>query len=208
MRANGNTGRKKEREREREGGGRGGREGERNGGREAGGAGQNSFQFNRRGREMVSLDVVISCLSSVFVSRLTTNAGNVADKKQTNFKIESSMTCRDSTSSNNNTDTLPADGYSSYCYSSDDSYTFTTTVARASQVFAITVLLLLCLAANSCMIYAVISTRHRGSMLSASSLLLINLATTDLLVSGDRGGGGGGVVPAEVAMEVEAPVVK
>lgn len=69
-----------------------------------------------------------------------------------------------------------------YCYTSDDSYTFTTPLAIASQVFAICMLLLLCLAGNGLMIYAVVSSRSRGSMLSASSLLLINLATADLLV--------------------------
>ncbi|XP_070195604.1 uncharacterized protein [Littorina saxatilis] len=85
------------------------------------------------------------------------------------------------TSTCNSNDTAAKDD-GHYCYTSTDSYTFTTPVARASQVFAICVLLILCLAANALMIYAVLSTRNRGSAMSASSLLLINLATTDLLV--------------------------
>ena len=89
------------------------------------------------------------------------------------------MTCHSKPSSNDSNDKDPTN----YCYTSVDSYTFTTPVARASQVFAICVLLLLCLAGNGLMIYAVFSTRSRGSMLSASSLLLVNLATADLLVS-------------------------
>ena len=92
------------------------------------------------------------------------------------------MTCHNKPSSSSANDSGVKD-HVHYCYASDDSYTFTTPVARASQVFAICVLLLLCLAGNGLMIYAVLTTRSRVSGgLSASSLLLINLATADLLV--------------------------
>lgn len=85
------------------------------------------------------------------------------------------MTCRDSSSNTTLDD-------NDYCHTSGDADNFTTPLALASQVFAIGMLVLLCLAGNGLMIYAVVKTR-RGAILSASSLLLINLATADLLVS-------------------------
>nr|KAG5714130.1 hypothetical protein BaRGS_020458 [Batillaria attramentaria] len=84
------------------------------------------------------------------------------------------MICRDRSSNESN-------DIDAFCHTSQDAYNFTSPVALASQVFAIGVLVVLCLFGNGLMIYAVVKTR-RGAILSASSLLLINLATADLLV--------------------------
>lgn len=74
-----------------------------------------------------------------------------------------------------------------FCYNSPDAETFTTSVARASQVFSILVLVVLGMLGNVLMVYAVLATRLRDATLSASSLLLINLAVADLMVSVSRG---------------------